>query len=759
MTSVGRWVVQFRWPILFTWVLITAFFAAQLPKTSWGPGLEIDPEIKNQLPEEMPARQNLKSIEQRFGGSELVMIVLSAEDVLARSTLERVQKISEGVAKIEGVTRVISPFTLTDIQGGEGGMMSVEAAIPAIPTTDEERVALRERLGKNDLVFGNVLARDFSAVSIIGMLSTDAKDSVTVAGVDAVLADAPGPEAVEIGGMPVVREHVSADIRSDVRRFAPIGMLVIVVLLYGSLREVRGVVLPFLVMISTIIFSVGLMPMLGWKFQIVSVTLPVTILAVGNDHSVHLIARFQEDNVIGNTWSSADITKRGIQELGIPVLAAGITTVAGMLCLLTHIVVPAQQLGVTTGIGLGYAMLVSLTVIPAFLSMMKKPEPSVGATAVEQGGLLERWLGWNARLVTRYPRLVVAAIVVLAMVTWVGIPMIKVDTNPVNYYPSTAPVAKTAMLINEHFGGSTEIAVMIEGDIDEPAVLAKVDEVEQRLSKLDSVGYTMSIARVVRKLNGAVTGNADIPKERAQVAQLLELYSMGGSTADLERMIDPEHQTALVTARLNSLSTQDIQVVVEDIRGFVQSDLGDLKVTVGGFGVVFADLVDAVVQGQLSSLALSMVIVGLINALFFWNMGAGVWSMVPLALGVPMLFGLMGFAGIELNVVTGMLSSVMIGVGVDYTTHFMFRFREERHAGHSPEVAVYRSLVTAGRGIVFNALAVMVGFSVLFLSNFTPVRYFGFLVAVSIAGCLLAALMLMPPLMMLLNPGYARPKE
>jgi len=123
---------------------------------------------------------------------------------------------------------------------------------------------------------------------------------------------------------------------------------------------------------------------------------------------------------------------------------------------------------------------------------------------------------------------------------------------------------------------------------------------------------------------------------------------------------------------------------------------------------------------------------------------------------VPALFGLMGTFGIELNVVTAMLSSIMIGVGVDYTVHFLWRFREERQAGHGAEEAAYRALTSVGRGIVFNALAVIVGFSVLAFSNFLPVRFFGFLVVVSISACLLAAMALMPALVVWLDPRFAR---
>src|SRR5690606_41676202 len=113
--------------------------------------------------------------------------------------------------------------------------------------------------------------------------------------------------------------------------------------------------------------------------------------------------------------------------------------------------------------------------------------------------------------------------------------------------------------------------------------------------------------------------------------------------------------------------------------------MGDLKVTVGGFGAVFADLVGAIVDGQVASLATSFLVVMLLNAFGFRSLRAGIWSMLPLALAVPALFGLMGTFGIELNVVTAMLSSIMIGCGVDYTVHFLWRYRDERREGYGAE--------------------------------------------------------------------------
>jgi hydrophobe/amphiphile efflux-3 (HAE3) family protein len=753
----SAWVVRFRWPIIAIFVAITLAFATQLPR------IDVDPEIKNQLPPDMPARENVRRIEEKFGGSEPVMVVISAPDVLDPAVLARVQAISDELARLSFVSRVISPFTLTDIRGTPEGMMMVEPAVDALPSTPEAREALRARLKANDLVYGNVLARDFSAVAVIGMLSNDAQDSVTVPGVREAVERHPGPGTITYGGMPDIRQHVSEDIRSDIRRFAPVGVTIIVILLYASLRQVRGVLVPFSVQVMSIIVSMGLIPILGWKVQMVTVTLPVMILAIGNDHSVHIVSHMQEINTADNPKSAAQQAIDTLGELGWPIVAAGITTVAGTMCLLTHIIVPAVQLGWLASWGITFAMFASMFFVPAVLSLLPKGAPMAHTTAGGHAGPLDRLLRWNADFVVAHPKAVLAAVVVIAVVSSAGIPLVEVDTNPVNYYPSTAPVAQNARMVNQHFGGSTEIAIMVGGDIQDPVVLKKIDALEHDLRATDGVGYTLSIAQVVRKMNRAVHGDDPkfdaIPDTREGIAQLFLLYSMGGSTEDFERMVDFEYTHAVLLVRVTSLATSEIKAIVEHVEERVAADFVGLEVTVGGFGTVFSDLVDAVVAGQVSSLALSMVVVAVQDALVFWSIEAGLWSMVPLVVAVPMLFGLMGFSGIELNVVTAMLSSIMVGVGVDYTIHFLWRFREIRRSGVSREDAVRETLLTVGRGVVLNAMSVMAGFSVLFLSNFLPVRFFGFLVVVSIAGCLLAALFLMPPLMLLFKPRFAEPPK
>ena len=750
MRTLSNIVLAAPWLFILLFVGITLGFGAALPS------LEIDPEVKNQLPEDMPARLDIASIEEHFGGSEVLLVVIQAPDVLDKPVLTTLEAIATDLEDLPFVDSVVSPFSLKRILS-DGTQMLVESAIEegSFPETREERDALAKRLATNDLVFGNVVAKDFSAISAIATLSSDATDQETMIAVQGVVDAHKGNLNIEIGGMPDVRTHLSEDIRGDLRNFLPIGLFIVLAFLYVCFRQLRGVILPFSVVVMSVIVSMGLIPLLGWKLQMLTVVLPVILLAVANDYGIHLMARFQEENVPGKKRDRKTLARVVLTDLGPPVLAAGVTTMAGLLCLLTHIVVPAQQLGILAAVGVGFALLCSLGFIPAVLAVLPVPKPLASLSHTEGPQGLERWLHRVASGVARNPRSVIVGVLVFAAVAATGFWRLEVDTNPVNYYGADAPVAQSTALLNRHFGGSTELSVMYEGDIKDPAVLARIGALEERLRNTEQVGIASSISSVVGMMNEAVTGEADsFPTSREQVSQLFLLYSMGGDPEDFERMVDFDYEHALLTARINTLSTSETLELVSDTRAFTAEDS---NVVVGGFAVLFADLVTAVVSGQVNSLSLSLFLVFLLVALTFRSVGAGIYAVIPLVLAMPVLFGLMGHLGIELNVVTAMLSSIVVGVGVDYTLHFLWRYRAERADGHEPEAAVTRTLTTAGRGIVFNALSVIVGFSVVLISNFLPVQFFGFLVVVSIGSCLIGALVLLPSMVLVLRPRFLEP--
>lgn len=231
---------------------------------------------------------------------------------------------------------------------------------------------------------------------------------------------------------------------------------------------------------------------------------------------------------------------------------------------------------------------------------------------------------------------------------------------------------------------------------------------------------------------------------------------MSGDPDDFDKLVDFTYENAHLMARIKSLSTPELKELEKRL---LNKQAADKDITlVGGFSMIFSQLARLMVTGQIESLFLAILLVSLLLMLLFRSFEAGIVSAIPLLLAMIILFGLMGYLGITLNVATTMLSSIMIGVGIDYTIHFLWRYKEERQAGRDRVEGIKHTIITTGRGITFNAFSVIFGFTALLMSNFAPVRFFGFLVFVSIFACLVGAMLLIPAILVLFKPRFLEPK-
>lgn len=751
-------VVRFRWAVIGLFIALTVFLGLQLRR------IEMDTELKNQLPADLPTRVNLAKIEELFGGTDMAMIVMSTDDILKPKTLERLKKLSGKMERIGEFERIISLATAKNLKVDFGEMV-VEPALNKIPKTDAEREELRKRLKQNPLVYGNLVSKDFKHAVLIGFLHPKASDEALIGKLKALIQQNPGPEETLIGGMPVTRVSLTTDMRRDIRRFLPVGLVMMLVFLLFAFRQARGVLLPFAMTVMAIIGVMGLIPLFGWKVHTVTIMLPVILLAVANNYGIHLLARYQEQNAPGTEITSPELARRGIIALTRPILATGFTTMAGLLSLLSHLIIPAKQMGVLAACGVAFAMVGSLAFIPAVLAVLPRAKPIAVATGSPDASnsMLERTLSSLGRGVARHPRPILLGFVLSSVVIGLGATRIVVDTNPLSFYEKSEPIWRSTQLLNKHLGGWAGVSVVVEGDIKDPKVLKQMDALEQHLKKNPLVGTTTSIAQVMRKMN-QVMHDGDpkydrIPETRELVAQYLLLYSMSSAPEDFEKLVDFPFKHAQVMAKVTDSGTRAATEVLDYTREYVSAHAGGPIKMVGGFLEVMADMVHHIVWGQIVSMALAGVLCALVVAVLIRSVVGGVIAVLPLLLALAALFGVMGFFGIELNLVTALLSAIMIGVGVDYSIHFLWRYRDEREEGLGPEQAVERTLTTTGRGIVFNALSVVVGFAVLVISAFYPVRFFGLLVAISILASLVGALVVLPALVLVLRPKFLEPHE
>ncbi len=746
-------IIKYRWWIIAASLLLTVGFSMSLLK------LEIDPDLKNYFPKTMTSMVNTDRIEEIFGNQDIIMMIFENENILKESTLKRLKEVEKEIGRMEGIKRTSSLFGSNHIYGEEG-IMYVEPTVLRIPENEGQREELRRTIKGNDFVYKVMVSDDFKATALVLTLEADADEDAVFAGIQRAIQDHPGSENIHFGGLPYLRQAIDKDIKRDGLILIPIALLMMLIFLFLVFREWRGVWLPFLVVVLSALVGISMIPLLGWKFYIITLLVPILLIAVANDYGIHMIARYQELNASGFVGDMKDKAMRITRDLWKPIMITGLTTIAGISALWAHTMIPARQMALVASIGILLAIFFSLVLLPALLSFLPKSRfvPSISG---EGGSNRKNILRKFAFFVIRYKKLIPRAALLITLLLSSGIIFLKVDSNEENFFPERHEVKKAATIINSKFGGSESISLLFSGDILSPELLQKMESYREEMEKLDAVDFTMSFSGVVKEISKALYDPGDplydlIPPNREAVAQYMELYSMNGNPEELEQLVDFNYEHAHLMIRINNTNNETINGVIDRLEQLTE---GDPNVeAIGGYGYVRTELANKVLKGTYYSLGIALIIIFILLSIIFNSLRAGLLGIVPLSISVLVLFGLMGLTGIRLDVATALLSSVMIGVGVDYTIHFLWRYREERRQNRPASEAVITTITTTGRGIIFNALSVIVGFLVLIISSFTPIRFFGVLVVVSILSCLVGALFILPAVILRFRFRFLEPE-
>jgi len=752
-----------RYPrTLITGVLLCTFlFAWQVPD------IVVDTNIKNIFPADFPIIQSLDRLEEILGGSEIIVVAVESEDLWSTKTLEKLARLQEELEDLAEAQKVLSIYTAKEFKPTDDGFEVIDM-LPEYPESEKAVTELKIRIRDNDLVYGMLVSKDFRKLAFIVQLMklSEVNDDELRKKMAELVDNYRGPEKLYVSGMPITRSQIQVDMRTDLKRFMPYGILLMIVLLAISFRSWVGVFLPLIVVIISIVWTFGLLSVLGIKFTFITMLIPVMLIAIANDYGIHIITHYFHHAQEGGENSKEESIRVVMSKLGAPIFLAGITTVIGFMSLLSHIMTDAKKIGLLASFGILIAFILSLTLIPAVLFLLKKPGV---IQKQDYDRLLTRFLKKWTAVFTTYPKIVLFIVVVLLVVIGWKIPDVVVDTDPNHYYEESNPFRIENEVISEEFGGSTQLSVLVKGDIKDPKILNAMLDLSKYLEEKPSISDVVSIADQIARMNEAFHGGDRtkrvIPENRNLVAQFLLLYSMTGDASDLERFVDYDYKHAQILVRINRVSSTEIKNLLEEIDEYIVKNQDRSVFTdVTGFGAMLGMLVNMLVRGQIISLVVSIFLVFVVTAIVFRSIQGGLFAILPLTMAIILVFGLMGYLKIELNAATVMLSSIMIGVGIDYTIHFLWHLREalgENHDGKYLDLdeAIEETVKTSGKGIIFNAFSVIVGFSVLLVSAFLPIEFFGFLIVFSIGMCLFGALAVLPAIVVLLKPKFLFKKQ
>ncbi|HPJ82923.1 MAG: RND family transporter [Bacteroidales bacterium] len=747
--GISNFIIKYRWYIIIVTLVLVLLGIIPLTK------IRVNPDLESYLPKTMPSIQNNKKIGEYFGNDELLLIIFQTEDVLNEKTLNRIRLITDTLSIMPQFGRVYSLFQAKDIRSQEGSMV-VNPVVTSIPENEQDREILREAIRANDLVYKIVVSDDFKNALIILSSEKTVNDDQLIGLIDEIMQKYPGDENVYISGNPYLRDESGKKIGRDALLLLPIGLLVMFVILLVSFREFRSVLLPFSVVLFSIVFSMALIPVFGWELSLIGVIIPIMMLAIANNYGVYYAARYQDLRASEPNLSPRELAIKISDYLYTPVTLCGLTTIVGVLGLVAHLFRPARQMGIVSAIGITFALLVSLLFIPAVLSLLKKGRIHKDLEDGSKGfipSLLER----TGESITRHPKRIVSFFILFMALCSVGLFFFKTAPDSNDVLPQNHSFNKAINILDSHFGGSKMFNVMFQGDVTDPVLLNCIDRYEQELREIPRVGTVTSLSSIIRKISKALNDSTDtgydrIPETREGVAQYLELYSMSGEPEDLEQYVDFDYTNTLLTVQFKDGSIGEIRSLLTKIEEMARAD--SLEPVIGGFTLTDIDINESVEKGQYYSLLVAFVAIFLLLSLIFKSTKAGLIGSLPLAFAVFCTFGLMGWLGLELNIVTALISSISIGLGVDFTIHVFWRIKWELAHGNNYGRSIKATLKTIGRGIVINASSVMLGFAILFLSAFPLIRSFAFLIVLSLFLCLVSALILIPAICYWVRPKF-----
>ena len=725
--------------------------------------LSIDPGMRSLVPIDHPIIKNMSLVEELFSGNEIVIIAIESEDLLSSKTLEKYYAFHDSLENIISINRVASIYNHRYIVPDDGGF-EIQKLLEKIPSDSIEHEILKRNIFNSDII-GSLMSSDMTIMCFVAQInaSTDFDEINFRDRINTIINKFENPEKIYIASSIISSAESIDSVKRDMRIFAPIALGLMIILFIISFRSWTGTFLPLFVVGFSIIWTFGLMAWLDISVPIIGGLIPIMLIAISNNYGIHIISHYYEFTKMNQELSRVEILKRTMKRLGMPIFLAGITTVISFLSLMSHELSKVREVGLMVSFGIVVSFVLSLLLIPAILILVPRPTYLGKEKSLHFiNKFLVNWGNFFVKNRVSFLTILFSAIFIFS----IGIRDITVDTVPDNYFPEDSKIRKSSKVISKTFGGATQLNILIEGDIYDPISLKHIDKLMNHIkSKNASVSLTYSIADVIKKMHFSFhNGEKDslkIPANRQLIEQYMFLYSLAGQDNDFDLILndvdDPNYTQAFV--RIKKASTVDLMKLVDDTRDYIHSNYYDdipIKPMLAGPAALLGAVSHLVIRGQIISLLMASLVIFIIMSLVFRSFVGGILATLPMSLAVILIFSLLGNLGIPLNITTSLLTCILVGVGVDYSVHFLWHLREYLREGENLEIAIANTMKVSGKGILFNGVSVVVGFSVLMFSVFMPLKEFSILIMASIGFCFIGGMAILPALVSFLDPKFLR---
>ncbi len=770
--------------ILLLPTLIFAFYA-------WH--VTADPSNESLLPQDDITVEYLKEFNRTFGSDEVIVIALHSSQLFTEENFALLSALTDRISQIPYVTQVVSLVNFKDVRSDIFG--------PALRVPFEEVLSGKKTLqdfasevAQNPLTQNLLLSKDGKTAAILVDITPREGDPFyrrkIVEKIREIITEAGSQESgvgdqkdkvkpssgldFYVAGIPVEVTDLAEYIRRDQKVFLPLIFLIITLALSLTYSTILEVLLPLLAMFLSLIWTIGLYGLQGKALNAITTLLTPIVMVTSVENVIHFLNRYRED--FYNLGDPQKALVRSFSIIAIPCFLTSFTTAIGFASLMVNPIPAVQDFGIYASLGATFAYFLAMTLVPLTIIQVKvgKLDSWIG----KKWDYPEKLLPYLEEIILSKKSWVLSITGILLLVSFIGLFRIKITTDIIRSFKSTAPLYQATQFIDEHLTGVNSLEITVRGpkrypesvegsSVQSPEsevpssritlkTLKKIEELQQFLDTFPEIVKTLSLVDLIKRLYQADHEDDPafyrLPEDESDLEEYLDFLATSKDREYL-RFITEDLSLVRISCRVKAVGTDRSQQMLHQIQAYINTAFREgEEIRITGSMLVLSNMSTYLVRNQIKSMATALPLILISMGLLYRSTFIGLMSAIPNLIPILMVYGFMGWIGIELSVPTAMISSIVIGLAINNTIYFLSRFKLEFPKLKDYARAIQATLKNTGRAMIASSLILVLGFWVGIFGSFKPSIYFALLTGMTLLLALISNLIILPLTLIIFKP-------
>ena len=736
-------------------VILSILAAITLVLVTFLPKVKMDFSIEQLFSQNDPVINRFLNFREEFDGVDnRIFLLYESDDPFSYKNLELNKKMVYAFENIEGVSKVTS---LTNIElFTEGGEYLLSPVYENIPKSIDSLNIAKERILSSDLLKNYLISEDGKVAAILIEVSDSFNEHESRESIVKQI------DELQLGtdwtwhqtGLPIIRtRYVQYMIADNITFLIPV-LSMLILLLSLLFRSLVGLALPLIVVLLTIIWTLGFMTAAGITINIISYIIPTLLMVVGISDSVHFLVKYYKTlHLLGD---KREALTQSLQKIGTAIFLTSITTAIGFGALSMVNIEIVKEFGIFTAMGVFFAFIITVLFIPSTLMLLGKT-PKTKLEAYSRGYRV-KIVKKLITIVRGHPKKIIFTGITITIIGFFGALQINPHSKLLDDLRPGNTLLEDMRLAEDRMGSVLPVEIIITvdenenfQDIQDVAVISFTDELASYISKIPEIGKVVSVSDYLKAINQAMNDGDksfyQVPLSREIISQYMLLYD-----SEFNSLINSDLTKLRIASQIKDIDSRRSAEIEKELNTYIASVIPEgITAEVTGTAFLALRTNNYLVKNLLGSFLVALIIITFLMIVLFRSVKMAFISILPNIIPMMVMAAVLGFLQIPLRPATAMTFAVAFGIAVDDTLHYLIRYRMELSKQHYRQ-ANDSTMLGTGIAMMSTTAILSAGFLVLILSQFTPTVEFGMLSVITIITALIGDLTFLPALLSQIKP-------